>query len=171
VSLSGISSLSLTQNSLFSELAEAAKTTNSTGSAPVPASGFTPVSTNSTDGASDTSASQTLANDLASLLTSLGSGDVSGAQAALKKVEADLQAQGSGSSGASNPSSSSTSSTSSASSTSSSSGSQSTNPLTNLLNQLSSALNSGDTNSALQDLTSFLLSTGQGNGSAVNVNA
>jgi hypothetical protein len=39
------------------------------------------------------------------------------------------------------------------------------------VNQLNSALNSGDTNSALQDLTSFLLNTGQASGSAVNVNA
>jgi hypothetical protein len=43
--------------------------------------------------------------------------------------------------------------------------------LTNLLNQLNTALNSGDTNGALQDLTNFLLNTGQASGSAVNTSA
>jgi hypothetical protein len=150
---------------LFNELAQAAKTTNSTNNSIVPAAGSTTVSTNGTDSTSGTSSSDILATDLASLLKALGSGDVNGAKAALTQVEADLQAQNSNSSTASAPSSPSTSSTSSSSS------SQSTNPLANLLNQLNSALNSGDTGSALQDLTNFLLTTGQSSGSAVNVTA
>ena len=168
MSLSGISSLSTTQNSLFNELAQAAKITDSTNNSIVPAAVSPTVSTNgadSTSGTSGTSTSDTLATDLASLLKALGSGDVSGAKAALTQVEADLQAQNANSPTASTPSSSSTSSTSSSSS------SQSTNPLTNLLNQLSTALKSGNTSSALQDLTSFLLTTGQSSGSAVNVTA
>jgi hypothetical protein len=163
VSLSGISSLSTTQNSLFSELAQATKSTNSTNSSIVPAAVSPTVSTNGTDSASGTSSSDTLATDLASLLKALGSGDVNGAKAALTQVEADLQAQNGNSPTASTPSSASTSSTSGSS--------QSTNPLTNLLNQLSTALNFGDTSSALKDLTSFLLTTGQSSGSAVNVTA
>lgn len=152
---------------MFNELASATKNSNSTSASVVPAAGSTAINTsgaNSTDGTSGTSPSDTLANDLAALLQSLGSGDVSGAKAALKKVEADLQAQNSANAAtSSNPSSSSTASTSSSS--------QSSNPLTNLLNQLSSALNSGNTNSALQDLTNFLVTTGQGTGAAVNVTA
>jgi hypothetical protein len=150
---------------LFNELAQATKTTDSTNNSIVPAAVSPTVSTNGTDTTSGTSSSDTLATDLASLLKALGSGDVSGAKAALTQVEADLQAQNANSPTASTPLSSSTSSTRSSSS------SQSTNPLTNLLNQLSTALNSGNTGSALQDLTSFLLTTGQSSGSAVNVTA
>lgn len=165
MSLSAITSLSIPQNTLFNELSNAPESTSSTSNPIVPTAGFAASSTNGADGTNSTSPSQTLANDLAALLTSLGSGDVNGAKTALKKVEADLQAQNSNSSTTPAPSSSSTASTSGSSS------SQSSNPLTNLLNQLSSALNSGDTTSALQDLTSFLLMTGQSSGSAVNVTA
>jgi hypothetical protein len=156
VSLSSIASLSMTQDSLFNELASTAK--NSTTASVVPAADSPTVNSNNADGSSNT-----LANDLAALLQSLGSGDVNGAKAALKKVEADLQAQDPSNT---NTSTSSTSSSSSPALTSSSS--QSSNPLTNLLN---SALNSGDTNSALQDLTTVLLAMGQGNGAALNVTA
>jgi hypothetical protein len=159
VSLSSIASLSMTQDSLFNELASTAK--NSTTASVVPAADSPTVNSNNADGSSNT-----LANDLAALLQSLGSGDVNGAKAALKKVEADLQAQDPSNT---NTSTSSTSSSSSPALTSSSS--QSSNPLTNLLNQLNSALNSGDTNSALQDLTTVLLAMGQGNGAALNVTA
>jgi hypothetical protein len=164
VSLSAIASLSLSQNSLFNEIASATKGSNSTSSSVVPAAGSTAISTDGANSTNGTSPSDALANDLAALLQSLGSGDVNGAKAALKKVEADLQAQSSA-----NATPSSTPSNSSTASTSSSS--QTSNPLTNLLNQLSSALNSGDTNSALQDLTTFLVATGQGAGSAVNLTA
>jgi hypothetical protein len=170
VSLSSIASLSITQNSLFNELASATKSTSSTNNSStsnsiVPTAGSTAIGVNGAE-SSNTSSSNPLANDLAALLKSLGSGDVNGAKAALQKVEADLQAQK-----PSNATASSAASLSSTSSTSNSSSSQSSNPLTNLLNQLSNALNSGDSNTALQDLTNFLLTTGQGTGSGVNVTA
>jgi hypothetical protein len=164
MSLPGISSLS--PSSLFNELASINNVANlnnpftPTATGPVP--GATPDS--STTSTASTSASGPLATDLAALLKSLGSNDVNGAKAALAKVEADIKADGS--------STSSSSSTSGSNSTTGSpSGSQSTNPLTNLLNQLNTALNSGDTSGALQDLTTFLLNTGQGSGSAVNTSA
>jgi hypothetical protein len=159
MSLSALPALNVAQNSLFNELAQinnsvTANAANSTVLASSP-QGSAAASDPSSSGGSST---DPLANDLATLLKSLGSGDVNAAKAALTKVEADLKADTS--SASSQPSNSSTESATS---------SQSSNPLSKLLQQLGTALNSGDTQGALQDLSSFLLSTGQASGSAVNV--
>ena len=171
MSLSPISSLTISSTSLFNELADA---TNASAASSTAATTATQASsTGSATGTSATGSSATdkLANDLAALLKSLASNNVSASQAALTKVEADLKADNSSNSSTSSTSSPSTSSTSGTSSTGSTSGSQSSNPLNQLLNQLGTALNSGDTGTALQDLTNYLLNNGQSTGSAVNVSA
>lgn len=158
MSLPGISSLTPVSN--FNELASLSNVTNLNN--PITPTAISPVLSTATDSSTaGTPASGSLATDLAALLKSLGSSDVNGAKAALAKVEADVKAEGSSAS----------SSSGSNSTTGSTSGSQSTNPLTKLVNQLNTALNYGDTSGALQDLTTFLLNTGQGSGSVVNASA
>jgi hypothetical protein len=161
MNLSAVLAQDASQNSLFNELASinnnAASSTAANSTTQTSSTQSLTAASSSSD---DSSSTDPLANDLATLLKSLGSGDVNTAKTALTKVEADLKTDGP--STTSQPSNSSTNSTSDA---------QASNPLSKLLQQLDTALKSGDTNGALQDLSSFLLSTGQGSGSAVNVSA
>jgi hypothetical protein len=76
VSLSSISSLSISQSSLFNEPSPTTQTS----------------STSNAEITSGTSVSDALANDLGTLLKSLASGDVNGAKTALTKIEAFLNA-------------------------------------------------------------------------------
>jgi hypothetical protein len=158
--------------------------TSTTATAAVPT-----VSSTATSSAASSSTSSTnpLLQDMTSLLQALASGNVSGAQADITKIKADLKAQESSSTSSSGSSvkvthghhhhaaetSSSVSiSTSSTDSTSdSASSSQSSSPLDSLLSQISGSLRSGSTEGALQDLAGFLVQNGQGTGNLLNTSA
>jgi hypothetical protein len=101
-------------------------------------SGSTSGSTNTTD---------ILSQDLINLLKALVSGDTSAAKSSLFKFQADLKTQAAAGSNSS---------------------AQEGSPLDSLLANVSNALNSGNTQGALEDVASFLVLNGQSNGSLIN---
>ena len=110
-----------------------------------------------TDLAAASSGRTTLTSDLTSLLRSLVSGDIGSARNALTQLQADLKAQGA------------TPENQSASpGTATTTGS---NSLTRLAEQVSQSLSAGSTTGALQNLASYLVSTGLGSGTLVNTTA
>jgi hypothetical protein len=92
-------------------------------------------------------ASSKLATDVTSLLKDLSSGNSSAAQSDVTLVQTDLQAE-------------STSSTT-----------KTTSALDALVEKMSTSLNSGNTDEAMQQLASYLVQNGQGVGSLVNTTA
>jgi hypothetical protein len=118
---------------------------------------------------------------MASLLSALATGNLSGAQSDITKIKADLKAQQSSSSSDSRSSvkishghhhhssaAAPTDSTSTGSTSATTSTTQSTSPFDSLLSQISSSLSQGSTAGALQDLATFLVQNGQGTGNLVN---
>ena len=93
-------------------------------------------------------ATDTLTNDVVSLLKDLVSGNTSGAKTDLGNLQKDLNAADS--------SSSSTSQTS---------------PLDTLISQMETSLSSGSAQSALQELASYFVQNGLGTGSLMNTTA
>lgn len=91
------------------------------------------------------------------MLKALATGDTSGAKSDLAKFQTDLKAQ-----------SASSSTNNIASDTANTSSTQTGSPLESLLTTISSALNSGNTQSALQDLANYLVQNGQASGGLIN---
>jgi len=118
--------------------------------------GANPTAEAASTSSTDPNSLSSIAQDFTSLLKNLSSGDVSGSQSAVAKLQADLNAGGTGST----------------SSTSSTSTSSTANPLQKLLTSISSSLTSGDTTTALQSLTSFLIQGGSSSsGTLINATA
>lgn len=166
--------------SLSSASGKAASTSTTAAAAVVP-------STSTTATTSSATSQSPLVQDMTSLLQALATGNVSGAQSDLTKIQADLKAQESaatsvGSNAVSKghghhhheaaASSADSSATSSSDSTSDSSSTSSTaSPLSTLLSQISSSLSTGNTSGALQDLAGFLVQNGEGTGNLINTSA
>ncbi len=194
LSISGVSSPAL--QALLDSAFEPASTsgTNQTNSASAPNLNTESSADSSTS--TSGSASDSLTQDVVSLLKALATGDVSGAKSDLAKLKSDLDAQ-SGSSPSTNSVTkdltsllkdlaSGNTSAAKADVTSlatdvkaqeasapsgSASGSQTQSPLDTLVAKLTSSLNSGSIGSALQDVASYLIQNGQGSGSLVNTTA
>ncbi|MGC2401224.1 MAG: hypothetical protein WA510_15630 [Acidobacteriaceae bacterium] len=140
MSTSPISSSSLLDKLFAATLENTNQATASGAGTPAPATGaaVSGSSTNTTD---------ILSQDLINLLKALVSGDTSAAKSSLFKFQADLKAQAA---------------------TGSNSSAQEGSPLDSLLANVSNALNSGNTQGALEDVASFLVQNGQSNGSLIN---
>jgi hypothetical protein len=109
-----------------------------------------------TDSSSTSSQQQSLNKDLVALLSDLVYGNVTGAKSELAKVQSDLKAEQKAASSTPDPSDSQ---------------SQSQPSLSTLLTTISNSLTSGNTESSLQALASFLVQNGQVSGNLVNTTA
>ena len=154
--ISSVSGLSILEQSLL-QSEDATSTSAQTAASASSTTRLNQSSSADTDAAAASSGRTTLTKDLTPLLSSLVNGDIGSARTALTQLQTDLKSQTASSGGQSAASGTATTSSS--------------NSLNKLVDQISQSLAGGSTTGALQNLASYLVSTGLGSGTLVNTTA